>query len=103
MTRVLALGTIHISAHRTGDGKRPGVKPGPWTPSKGHNRPLSALERSRIRWRPHPREPPRWPSCVAADVTSGSLSPLFLGQSPWLGLSTYSGERKVPGEKEARE
>lgn len=36
------------------------------------------------RWRPHPREPPRWPSCVAADVTSGSLSPLLLGQSPWL-------------------
>lgn len=30
---VLALGTIHISAQRMGDGKRPGVKPGPWTPS----------------------------------------------------------------------
>lgn len=36
------------------------------------------------RWRPHPRKPPQWPSCVAADVTSGSLSPLLPGQSPWL-------------------
>lgn len=81
------------------------MKPGPWTPSKGHNKPLSALDRSRITQGgdPTPGNHLGGPAVWLQTSHPAHLAPSSLGRAPLAGLSTHSGERKVPGEKEARE
>lgn len=101
---VLALGTIHISAQRPGDGKRPGVKPGPWTPSKGHNKPLSALDRSRITQGgdPTPGNHLGGPAMWLQTSHPAHLAPSSLGRAPGWPQHTQWGEEGTRREGSER-